>query len=151
MTREGDWERKEARGSPREGKEKGEKRDGLGGTERGHLIDQLFTHGCSTDTSNLKPGSRSPRVHETSVTPSTLLIALHRLASFELAPARPTPAMLSIMLPPLTIPVVAIRNFRPNNQFGKAVLTSVQQMTNLTLSLTARPPKCCNLGICATA
>lgn len=27
--------------------------------------------------------------------------------------ARPTPAMLSIMLPPLTIPVVAIKNLRP--------------------------------------
>jgi len=37
----------------------------------------------------------------------------HRLASFELAAARPTPAMLSIILPPFTIPVVAIRNFRP--------------------------------------
>jgi hypothetical protein len=38
------------------------------------------------------------------------------LASFELVAARPTPAMLSMMLPPLTMPVVAIRNFRPNRE-----------------------------------
>ena len=124
----------------RMGKQKGGKRNRLGeATERGHLIPHcLHTVGCSTDyTSNLQISARE---QVPLATPSTPIrpgrrASPHRFASFEPAAAPPTPAMLSIMLPPLTMPVVAIRNFRPHKQVGKTVLTNDQQMTNYLVRL----------------
>jgi hypothetical protein len=130
------WEWRKLRGErlTGEGKQKGGEREILGGDRKGafnsptvytRLVVQLTL-----------PISRSPRVSESlghPVNPSILgrRASPHRFASFEPATALPTPAMLSIMLPPFTMPVVAIRNFRPHKQVGQTVVTNGQQMTNL--------------------
>jgi hypothetical protein len=76
------------------------------------------------EKSNNQPGN-NPSYNSTCLDPTPLppvagviarTLVRHRLASFEPSAARPTPAMLSMMLPPLTMPVVAIRNFRPDSE-----------------------------------
>jgi hypothetical protein len=78
------------------------------GSNRPGVLTSICIRGCGvTRTNNARYLIPHPYTFRNSVR--------HKLASFELAAARPTPAMLSMMLPPLTIPVVAIKNFRPNN------------------------------------
>jgi hypothetical protein len=76
----------------------------------------IVIHGCGVT----RPNNARKCAHNLIQHPYTCRISVrHKLASFELAAVRPTPAMLSIMLPPLTMPVVAIRNFRPDRELGQ--------------------------------
>lgn len=131
-----EWRKLRGKRLTGEGRQKGGERNRLGGVRKGAFncpSPSVYTRLVVQLT---LPISRSPRVGKSlghPVNPSILgrRASPHRFASFDPAAAPPTPATLSIMLPPFTIPVVAIRNFRPHNESVRRFSGRGQQMTNI--------------------